>query len=50
MSSSPRKEAVAFEYRSDGTGRDSYILMNSGGLKNNYYNMTGEKFFKDSLR
>jgi hypothetical protein len=27
-----RKEATAFKYLSDGSGRDSYILINSGGL------------------
>jgi hypothetical protein len=29
---SPRKDAMPVEYRSDGTGRDSYIVCNSGGL------------------
>ena len=28
-----RKEATAFKYISDGTGRDQYILVNSGGLQ-----------------
>ena len=26
------KEATAFKYMSDGSGRDSYVLINSGGL------------------
>lgn len=26
------KEATAFKYISDGSGRDSYVLINSGGL------------------
>ncbi|CDW75979.1 UNKNOWN [Stylonychia lemnae] len=49
-SPSPRKEAKPFEYRSDGSGRDSYILANSGGLKNKIHNLTGDKFFKATLR
>lgn len=49
LSPSPLKEATAVDYRSDGSGRDSYIIQNSGGLKNNFRH-TGEKFFKDSLR
>lgn len=49
-SQSPRKDAVAIEYRSDGTGRDSYIVANSGGLKNDYMGHIGERSFKDSLR
>ena len=31
----PRKEATAFDYRPDGSGRDSYIIRNYG-LKRNY--------------
>lgn len=27
-----RKDATAFRYLSDGSGRDSYIIVNSGGL------------------
>jgi hypothetical protein len=27
-----RKEATAFKYMSDGSGRDNYILIDSGGL------------------
>ena len=50
MSPSPRKEAKPFEYRSDGSGRDSYILANSGGFKNKAFNLTGDKFFKATLR
>ena len=50
MSPSPRKESPPFEYRSDGTGRDSYIVVNSGGLKNKSGYQTGESFFKNSLR
>ena len=49
-SPSPRKDAKPFEYRSDGSGRDSYILANSGGLKNKAHMMTGDKFFKATLR
>eukprot|EP00347_Sterkiella_histriomuscorum_P000025 403377469 len=49
-SPSPMKEAKPFEYRSDGSGRDSYILANSGGLKNKAFTLTGDKFFKATLR
>lgn len=33
---SPLKDAVSFTYHSDGTGRDSYVISNSGGLVNDY--------------
>ncbi len=33
---SPQKEAVAHKYHSDGTGRDSYVIRNSGGLVSDY--------------
>jgi hypothetical protein len=46
VSPSPRKEAMAVEYRSDGTGRDSYIVQNSGGLKQIFAKNCGEQFFK----
>lgn len=49
-SPSPRKEAMPFEYRSDGSGRDSYILHNSGGLKNKMSGLTSDKLFKSTLR
>jgi hypothetical protein len=48
-SPAPRKEATAIDYRSDGSGRDSYIIHNSGGLKNDY-RQSGEKTFRDTLR
>lgn len=41
-STSPRKEAMPVEYRSDGTGRDSYIVCNSGGLKTIFNKTHGE--------
>jgi hypothetical protein len=31
----PKKDATAFDYKPDGTGRDSYII-NAFGLKNDY--------------
>jgi hypothetical protein len=43
-----RKEATAFDYISDGSGRDSYILQNSGGLKREYKG--GHANFTGSLR
>lgn len=50
MGTEPRKNAMPVEYRSDGTGRDSYIVCNSGGLQTQYFNTQGESFFKNSLR
>jgi len=35
-SPSPAKDAVTFYYQSDGTGRDSYVLKNNGGLRPEY--------------
>lgn len=46
FSPSPRKDAVPFEYRSDGSGRDTYIVANSGGLKNDYQGHLGERSFQ----
>ena len=40
QATSPRKDAKPFEYHSDGSGRDSYIIVNSGGLKS-VFNRTG---------
>ena len=39
---SPRKDAKPFEYHSDGSGRDSYIVCNSGGLKSIFNRTSGE--------
>lgn len=50
-SPSPTKEATTFYYQSDGTGRDSYVLKNNGGLRMEYNVRTsGDRIFKDSLR
>ena len=50
-SPSPRKEATTFYYQSDGTGRDSYVLKNNGGLRMEYnVRNSGDRIFKDSLR
>lgn len=43
----PRKEATAFDYVPDGTGRDSYIIFNYG-LKANY--RSDYKGFERGLR
>jgi hypothetical protein len=32
----PLKDAVSHTYHSDGTGRDSYVIHNSGGLVRDY--------------
>ena len=47
---SPRKEATSFTYQSDGSGRDSYVLQNSGGLVNDFKGLGHEKFFHSTLR
>ena len=46
------KEATTFYYKSDGTGRDKYVLMDNGGLRPEYdkYNKHVEALFKSSLR
>jgi hypothetical protein len=51
-SPSPSKEAPTHYYQSDGTGRDSYILMDNGGSRPEYdkYNKTPENIFQSSLR
>lgn len=50
-SSSPCKEATTFYYQSDGTGRDSYVLKNNGGLRPEYnIRVSGDRIFRDSLR
>ena len=43
----PRKEATAFDYVPDGSGRDSYVIFNYG-LKANY--RSGYKDFERGLR
>lgn len=44
-----RKDATAFKYVSDGSGRDSYVLINSGGL--HATTVYGQKnMFANSLR
>ena len=50
-SPSPSKEASTFYYQSDGSGRDSYVLKNNGGLRWEYnVRNSGDNIFKDSLR
>ena len=46
------KDAPTFYYQSDGSGRDSYILMDNGGLRPEYdkYNKRQEVVFVNSLR
>ena len=46
----PSKKAMAFTYRSDGTGRDSYVLNNSGGLVNDFRGSKADNFFVGQLR
>jgi hypothetical protein len=51
-SPTPVKEASTFYYQSDGTGRDSYVVMDNGGLRPDYHrhNASVEKIFQNSLR
>ena len=35
-SPSPQKNATTWYYQSDGSGRDSYVLMDNGGLRPEY--------------
>lgn len=46
------KNAPTFYYQSDGTGRDSYVVMDNGGLRPEYdkYNKPNEAIFISSLR
>ena len=49
--SSPRKEASTFYYQSDGSGRDTYVLKDNGGLRYEYNNKTfGDRIFRSTLR
>ena len=44
------KEATAFRYFGDGTGRDSYVVADSGGLVPKYVNKGVNNNFYNSLR
>ena len=46
----PRQDAKVVGYHSDGTGRDSYVIITSGGLKNETYGIKPESGFAGSLR
>lgn len=41
---------MSFSYISDGSGRDSYVVQNSGGLVNDFRCVPTESFFKSQLR
>ena len=45
-----RKEAVPFRYFSDGSGRDSYVASDNGGLIPKYPSRGYMQEFTDSLR
>lgn len=49
-SPSPRKEATSTTYRSNGSGRDSYIISNSGGLVHDFRGNSSDRMFKSTLR
>ena len=44
------KPAVAFQYYADGSGRDSYVIRNSGGLVNEYRGSKPHAVFAAQLR
>ena len=44
------KDATTFYYQSDGSGRDSYVLKDNGGLRFDYNNKKDDRIFRDSLR
>lgn len=46
----PHKDAVAFRYYGDGTGRDSYVVADSGGLIPKYVSKGTTANFTNSLR
>jgi len=47
----PSKDASTFYYQSDGTGRDTYVLKNNGGLRPEYnIRNSGDNVFRNSLR
>mmetsp|Transcript_13107 Transcript_13107/g.9496 ORF Transcript_13107/g.9496 Transcript_13107/m.9496 type:complete len:118 (-) Transcript_13107:54-407(-) len=50
ISVSPRKEATSFRYYGDGSGRDSYVITNSGGLIPKYQDPDILRRFQSSLR
>lgn len=45
-----RKESPAFKYISDGSGRDSYVLINSGGLHSPSVYGAHKNLFQNTLR
>ena len=47
---SPIKEPSSFIYRSDGSGRDSYVIQNSGGLVNDFKQIQPHNIFSSNLR
>lgn len=51
-SPSPLRDPLTFQYISDGTGRDSYVLMDNGGYRPEYakYNRPSEQLFMSTLR
>lgn len=47
---SGHKDAVAFKYFGDGSGRDSYVTSDSGGLIPKYYGRGTQQNFLNGLR
>lgn len=47
----PCKDASTFYYQSDGSGRDSYVIKDNGGLRYEFDGKkSGDRIFKESLR
>lgn len=44
------KPTPSLKYKSDGTGRDSYVIQNSGGLINDFRSSKADAVFKSQLR
>lgn len=47
---SPRKNPQTTTYKSDGSGRDSYVIHNSGGLVGDYKYFGSDQTFVNNLR
>ena len=45
-----KKDAPTWYYQSDGSGRDSYVLKNNGGLRPEYSSKTNDRIFRSTLR
>jgi len=47
----PVKDAMPLLYHADGTGRDTYVISNSGGLTHDYgKSLPKDSYFRSTLR